>query len=81
MMNQAQIEKARAQAAKTDMGRARRNGVLAISDTTKGVIELTYENGIYTIQVMATFYQQGSEIVRGKASEVAKVLATLYTVS
>lgn len=81
MLNTNEIENARQKAATTDMRRARKNGVLAITDTTQGVVELSYADGTYTLARMATYSQTGCEIATGKAAQVKPALAALYTVS
>lgn len=80
MLNAIQIERAKAAAAKTDMGRARRHGILAIAQTAKGTVELQYTSGKYTLNRLATYKQEGGLLAQGPAPAVFKVLKDLYVV-
>lgn len=80
MMNTEQIEAAKKAAAKTDMGRARRNGSIIIAETTEGAVELSYASGTYTLVRYATYKQTFKALAQGKLADVAKVLETLYVV-
>ena len=76
--NRQREQKIRNTAATTDMRRARKAGVLAITDTKRGVVEVSYEVG-YKLYAISEF-QGGKIIAKGRAGEILPVLAALYTV-
>lgn len=72
------INQALTNAAKTDMRIARKSGVLAITDTKQGMVELTYEAAAKEYKIAA--FHGGALIASGKAGHVAQALKNLYTV-
>jgi hypothetical protein len=61
-------------AAQSDMRLARREGEIAICDTYRGTLFLSYLAGQYSVTSIAQV------LVKGKASVVLPVLAALYVV-
>lgn len=73
------IQSIRNKVAKSDMRRARKETAMAITDTTKGVIELRYDHStrFYTIAL----FHGGDILAQGTGAEIIGKLAALYTVA
>lgn len=64
--------------AKTDLGRARRNGELLIGQTKHGLLSLTYSAGRYALKTQGMNVQTLAE---GAVAVVLPVLAAAYVVA
>ena len=65
-------------AAETDMRRVRKSTAMAITDTAKGIVELTYEHATKTYTL--AMFHGGQVLATGSAKQVKPVLASLYVV-
>ena len=77
-MEQTHITAARQRFAASDMRYARKDGEVAITQTTRGTVFLRYNDGTYTLDTAGL---NPETLATGKAAAVKPTLMTLYTVA
>ena len=82
-MNNNEIKSALTKLANSDLRAARKGGLVCITDTKRGICDLTFDAAAktYSLDACATYLGQKHEVIaQGKAGVIRAALVNLYKV-